>query len=59
MITKNGSAVAYVISPDEYDSWNETLAVKSDADLIKEIKSGLDKINKGESKTYSLEELFE
>ena len=58
MITKNGSAVAYMVSPDEYDGWKETLAIKSDAEFLKEIKSGLQKINKGKTKLYTLEELF-
>jgi antitoxin YefM len=58
MITKNGSTVAYVISPDEYEGWKETLAIKSDADFLKEIKTGLQRINKGKTKLYTLEELF-
>jgi antitoxin YefM len=58
MITKNGSTVAYVISPDEYEGWKETLAIKSDADFVKEIKSGLLKAGKGKTKLYTLEELF-
>jgi antitoxin YefM len=58
MITKNGSTVAYVISPDEYEGWKETLAIKSDVDFLKEIKTGLQKLNKGKTKLYTLEELF-
>lgn len=58
MITKNGSTVAYVISPDEYEGWKETLAIKSDADFMKEIKSALPKAAKGKTKLYTLEELF-
>jgi antitoxin YefM len=58
MITKNGSTVAYLISPDEYEGWKETLAIKSDAEFLKEIKTGLLKINKRKTKHYTLETLF-
>lgn len=58
MITKNGSPVAYVVSPYEFEGWKETLAIRSDADFVKEIKSGLQKIQKGKYRLYTLEELF-
>ena len=58
MITKNGSPVAYVISPDEFEGWQETLTIKSDAAFMKEIKAGRRKINRGQAKLYTLEELF-
>jgi len=58
MITKNGSKVAYMISPDEFEGWKETLAIKSDADFLDEIKAGLEKVKKGKTRLYTLEELF-
>ena len=58
VITKNGRPAAVLISPDEFEGWKETIAIKSDLDLMKEIKKGLRSVKKN-SKLYSLEELFE
>lgn len=57
-ITRNGRPVAVLISPDEVESWNETIAISSDADFLKEIRRGLSQLKK-ESRLYTLEELFE
>jgi antitoxin YefM len=58
VITKNGRPAAVLISPDEYEGWKETLAVRSDKELMNEIKSGLQQLKKGETKLYTLEELL-
>jgi antitoxin YefM len=58
VITRNGSPVAVLVSPDEFDSWKETEAIRSDAALMKEIKNGLDTLKGGRTKLYTLEELF-
>jgi prevent-host-death family protein len=58
MITKNGSPAAVLISPDEYESWQETLAIRSDAELTAEIQSGLAAFKNKKVKIYTLEELF-
>ena len=42
VITKNGRPVAVLVSPDEFESWRETIAVQSDSDLKKEIKTMFD-----------------
>jgi len=57
MITKNGSPAAVLVSPDEYESWKETMAVRSDKKLIAEIKKGLLQLQKKKAKLYTLEEL--
>ncbi len=57
VITKNGRPSAVLVSPDEFDSWKETIRIKADADLMKEIKEGLTLLKK-KSKLYTLEELF-
>ena len=57
VITKNGSAAAVLISPDEYESWKETILIRSDAQLMDEIKKGLAKIKTKNAKLYTLEEL--
>jgi len=41
IITKNGSPAAVLISSDEYESWQETLAIRSNKELTAEIQSGL------------------
>jgi prevent-host-death family protein len=57
VITKNGRPSAVLVSPDEYESWKETIQIRADADLMKEIKKGLSAI-KEKSRLYTLEELF-
>ena len=58
VITKNGQPVAALVSADEYDSWRETNAVRSDAGLIREIKSGLCALKAHKARRYTLDELF-
>ena len=41
VITKNGSPAAVLVSPDEFESWKETIAVRTDLPLMQEIKEGL------------------
>ncbi len=57
MITRNGKPVAIIVSPDEFDSWKETLAIRADTELMAEICRGLADIRK-KRKLYTLEELF-
>ncbi|MEE9523459.1 MAG: type II toxin-antitoxin system Phd/YefM family antitoxin [Thermodesulfovibrionales bacterium] len=59
MITKNGRPAAVIVSPEEFESWKETIAVQSDVDLMKEIKRGLRSYRDGKTKLYTLEELFQ
>ena len=56
-ITRNGKPVAIIVSPDEFDSWKETLAIRADMELMAEIRRGLEDIKK-KRKLYTLEELF-
>jgi prevent-host-death family protein len=59
VITKNGRPVAVMISPDERESYRETLIVQSDPELLTELRRGLDALKKKRAKLYTLEELFE
>ena len=58
VITKNGRPAAVIVSTDEFESWKETIRIRSNAELMKEIKKGLSSLKK-KTKLYTLEELFE
>ena len=58
VITKNGRPAAVLVNPDEFDGWKETIAVRSDSALMKEIKKGLNALRKKKARLYTLEELF-
>ena len=58
VITKNGRPAAVLVSPEEFESWKETLEIASSPDLMKEIKQGLVALKK-KRKLYTLEELFD
>ncbi len=58
MITKNGRPAAMLVSPDEFESLKETIAVRSDAALMEEIRKGLAALKKKKVKLYTLDELF-
>ena len=58
IITKNGRPAAVLVSPDEFESWKETIAVRSDAGLMQEIRKGLKALRAKKAKLYTLEELF-
>ena len=56
-ITKNGRPAAILVSPDEYESWKETTAIRTNQELMEEIKRGLVGLKKKKAQLYSLEEL--
>jgi len=58
IITKNGRPAAVLVSPDEFESWKETIAVRSDNGLMQEIRKGLKALRAKKAKLYTLEELF-
>ena len=58
LITKNGRPAAILVSPEEFESLKETIAVRSDLSLMKEIKKGLRALRMKKSKLYTLDELF-
>jgi len=59
MITKNGRPAAVLVSPDEFESWRETLIIRSDNELMEEIKTGLNALKNKKASLYTLDELFE
>ena len=58
IITKSGSPAAVLVSPDEFEGWKETIAIRSDAAFMDEIRKGLTALKKGKAKLYTLDELF-
>jgi antitoxin YefM len=58
LITKNGRPAAVLVSPEEFESLKETVAVRSDSALMKEIKKGLRALKMRRAKLYTLDELF-
>ncbi len=58
VITRNGRPAAVLVSADEYDSWQETNAVRADAGLMREIKTGLRALKARKARLYTLDELF-
>lgn len=59
VITKNGVPAAVLISPDEFESWRETLAIRFDKENMDEIRAGLSALKEGRASLYTLEELFD
>ena len=60
-ITKNGHATAVLVSYGEFESWQETLAVLSDRDLVKEIHTGMKQLQQEHGKPLTdtdLDHLF-
>lgn len=58
MITKNGSPAAVLVSPNKFESWRETIAIKTDTELMAEIKNGIKKLKGKNARLYTLEELM-
>jgi len=58
VITKNGYPAAVLISADEFEGWKETLSVRSDDELMSDIKAGLSELKAKKAKLYTLDELF-
>lgn len=47
IITRRGRAQAVVLSPEEVESWEETLEIMSNKKLVKDIKEGLSDLKRG------------
>ena len=58
VITKNGRPAAVLVSPEEFESWKETIRIASSPDLMEEIRQGLVALKK-KRKLYTLKELFD
>ena len=56
-ITRNGKPVAVIVSKDEYDGWQETMEIISDAEFMKEIRAGIRALRRVKKRT-TIGELF-
>lgn len=56
-ITRNGKAVAMIVSKDEYDTLRETIEILQNPELMKEIREGIRDL-KRTGKLYTVDELF-
>jgi antitoxin YefM len=57
-ITRNGRPVAVLVSAEEFERWKETIEVRGDAALMKEIRAGLRSLRSRKARLYTLEELL-
>lgn len=56
MITRNGRPAAVVVSPEEFESWQATIDILSDPDLVAQLQRSKKAMRR--AKTYTIEELF-
>ena len=58
VITRNGRPAAVLVSAEEFERWKETIEVRGDAALMKEIRAGLRALKSRKARLYTLEELL-
>lgn len=58
VITRNGRPAAVLVSAEEFERWKETIEVRADAALMKEIRAGLRALKARKARLYTLEELL-
>lgn len=59
VITRNGRAAAVLVSPSDLESLRETVAVRSDAALVADIRRGLAALKRKKARLYTLAALFQ
>jgi antitoxin YefM len=58
VITRNGRPAAVLVSAEEFERWKETIEVRGDAALMKEIRAGLRALKARKVRLYTLDELL-
>jgi prevent-host-death family protein len=58
VITRNGRPAAVLVSAEEFERWKETIEVRGDAQLMREIRTGLRALKARKARLYTLEELL-
>jgi prevent-host-death family protein len=56
-ITRNGRAVAVLVSHDEFESWKETAEILADPEFRAQIRKGIDTLKKRRAKTFAGDDL--
>ncbi|MBI4705699.1 MAG: type II toxin-antitoxin system Phd/YefM family antitoxin [Deltaproteobacteria bacterium] len=56
-ITRNGRPAAVLVSVEEFESWQETLSIQADRELMEEIRRGLKDLGRTR-RLYTLKELL-
>lgn len=56
-ITRNGKPAAVIVSPEEYEGWKETLAIRSDAEFMAEIRKGIKELKKKSRLYHRIEDI--
>jgi prevent-host-death family protein len=59
VITRNRVPEAVLLSPDEVDSWRETVAIGWDREFMGELREGLAALKAGRARLYTVDQLFE
>jgi prevent-host-death family protein len=59
LINKNRVTAAFLVSPEEFESWKETATIRSDSSLIEEMRKGLHALKEEKARLYTLETFFE
>ena len=58
VITRNGRPAAVLVSAEEFERWKETVEVRGDAALMKEIRAGLRALKSRKTRLHTLEDLL-
>ena len=58
VITRNGRPAAVLVSAEEFERWKETIELRGDAALMREIRAGLRALKSRNIRLYTLEELL-
>lgn len=56
-ITRNGKPAAVIVSPEEYEGWKETLAIRSDTEFMAEIRKGIKDLKKRSRLYHRIEDI--
>lgn len=56
-ITRNGKPAAVIVSPEEYEGWKETLAIRADAEFMAEIRKGIKALKKKSRLHHRIEDI--
>ncbi len=56
-ITRNGRPAAVIVNPEEYEGWKETIAIRSDAEFMGEIRKGIKALKRKSKRYHRIEDI--